>query len=310
MEAEVVYMITVLIYQASSSVPPLSTPIIDLSPRKLAPSTTQVPIFTTTTTTTTTTCLLLPPPQQQSITDSELVARVTALEQKFTAFEHKCKTLDSMTQNLGSRVFTLELRDLPHKIDETVRETVKEVVQVALQAPLRDRFRDLPEADMKKMLHQRMFRDEFFAKRDKSRKRRRDDQDPPPPPLDSDLNKKKPYNSGTSGSSQPPAPQSFAWKMIDTRDATSSSSKQQSGPHSEQPIEDIPMPDTANISYSEDTGSVHLLKIKPRPEWLKPILEENRPESPEPDSSILLNDLLEQENNWANALANSYKDPE
>ncbi|GJQ91278.1 hypothetical protein Tco_0002417 [Tanacetum coccineum] len=28
------------------------------------------------------------------------------------------------------------------------------------------------------------------------------------------------------------------------------------------------MPDTANISYSEDTGSAHLLKIKPRPEWL------------------------------------------
>ncbi|GJW82639.1 hypothetical protein Tco_0155784 [Tanacetum coccineum] len=30
------------------------------------------------------------------------------------------------------------------------------------------------------------------------------------------------------------------------------------------------MPDTANISDSEDTGSAHLLKIKPRPEWLKP----------------------------------------
>ncbi|GJZ50094.1 hypothetical protein Tco_0604284 [Tanacetum coccineum] len=174
-EAEVVSMVTVLIYQASSSVPPLSTPIIDLSPSKLAPSTTQVPIFTATTTTTTTTCLLLPPPQQQSITDSELVARVTALEQKFTAFEHKCKTLDSMTQNLRSR------------------------------APLRDRFRDLPEADMKEMLHQRMFesgsykipkhvalyealeasieraqRDEFFVERDKSRKKQRDDQDPPP----------------------------------------------------------------------------------------------------------------------------------
>ncbi|GJR78463.1 hypothetical protein Tco_0149248 [Tanacetum coccineum] len=231
-EAEVVYMVTVLIYQASSSVPPLSTPIIDLSPPKPAPSTTQVPIFTTTTTTTTTTCLLLPPPQQQSITDSELVARVTALEQKFTAFEHKCKTLDSMTQNLRSRVFTLDLRDLPHKIDETVRETVKEVVQVALHAPLRDRFRDLPEADMKEMLHQRMFesgsykllpknfalyealeasieraqRDEFFVERDKSRKKQRDDQDPPPPLPNSNLSKKKPHNSGTSGSSQPPTP--------------------------------------------------------------------------------------------------------
>ncbi|GKE38826.1 hypothetical protein Tco_1462231 [Tanacetum coccineum] len=59
-EAEVVSMVTVLIYQALSSVPPLSTPVIDLSPPKPASSTTQTPIFTTTTTTTTTP--LLPPP--------------------------------------------------------------------------------------------------------------------------------------------------------------------------------------------------------------------------------------------------------
>ncbi|GJR13221.1 hypothetical protein Tco_0795873 [Tanacetum coccineum] len=39
-EAEVVSMVTVPIYQASSSVPPLSTPVIDLSPPKPASSTT------------------------------------------------------------------------------------------------------------------------------------------------------------------------------------------------------------------------------------------------------------------------------
>ncbi|GKD68620.1 hypothetical protein Tco_1322710 [Tanacetum coccineum] len=188
-------MVTVLIYQASSSVPPLSTPVIDLSPPKPASSTTQAPIFTATTMTTTTT--LPPPPQQQSTTESELAKRVTALEKKFSELEQNNKNLDNTTRNLGSRVFTLELRDLPYKIDEVVRENVKEAVQVALQAPLRDRFRDLPEADMKEMLHQRMFetgsykslpehialyealeasmeraqRDEFFAERDKSRKR-------------------------------------------------------------------------------------------------------------------------------------------
>ncbi|GKE25157.1 hypothetical protein Tco_1436669, partial [Tanacetum coccineum] len=54
----------------------------------------------------------------------------------------------------------MEPRDLPHKINEAVRENVKEVVQIALQAPLRDRFRDLPEEDMKEMLHQRMFESE------------------------------------------------------------------------------------------------------------------------------------------------------
>ncbi|GJS81285.1 hypothetical protein Tco_0747826 [Tanacetum coccineum] len=156
---------------------------------------TQAPIFTATTTTTTTT--LPPPPQQQSSTDSELVARVTTLEQKFFELEQKNKNLDNTTRNLRSRVFTLELRDLPHKIDEVVRESVKEVVHVALQAPLRDRFRELLEADMKEILHQRMFEtstykslpehvalyealeasmeqanmDEFLAEKDKSHKR-------------------------------------------------------------------------------------------------------------------------------------------
>ncbi|GKA61285.1 hypothetical protein Tco_0760692, partial [Tanacetum coccineum] len=47
------------------------------------------------------------------------------------------------------------------------------------------------------------------------------------------------------------------------------------------------MPDTANISDSEDTSYAHLPKIKPRPEWLKPIPKEDRPESPEPDWSLL-----------------------
>ncbi|GKG02310.1 hypothetical protein Tco_0307015 [Tanacetum coccineum] len=139
------------------TLPPLSIPVIDLSPPKPTPSTTQTPVFTATTSTTTTTGPLPSPPQQQSTTDSELAARVIALEQKFTAFKKKSKNLDNTTQNLGSRVFTLELRDLPHKINEAVRENVKEAVQIALQAPLRDRFIDLPKADMKEMLHQRMF---------------------------------------------------------------------------------------------------------------------------------------------------------
>ncbi|GJX43782.1 hypothetical protein Tco_0260458 [Tanacetum coccineum] len=118
---------------------------------------------------------------------------------------------------------------------------------------------------------ERANRDEFFAEKDKSRKRRR--------------------------SSQPPAPHSSAWKTSNTREATSSSSKQQSGPYSEQPIEDVPMPDTVHISDSEDTDSAHLPKIKPRLEWLKPIPEENRPATQEPDWVIPLNEISEPENN-------------
>ncbi|GJV48920.1 hypothetical protein Tco_1439132 [Tanacetum coccineum] len=292
-EAEVVSMVTVPIYQASSSVPPLSTPVIDLSPPKPASSTTQTPIFTATTTTTTTP--LPPPPQQQSTTESELAERVAALEKKLSDLEQTNKNLDNTTRNLGSRVYTLELRDLPHKINEAVRENVKEAVQIALQAPLRDRFRDLSEEDMKEMLHQRM--DEFLAKKDKSRKRRCDDQDPPPPPPDSDQSKRKLHDDGACGSSQPQAPQSFAWKKSDTRDAPLSSSKQQSGPHAEQPVDDIPIQDFDNISDSEDTDSAHLTKTKQRPEWLKPIQDNERPATPEPAWVIPTSHIQDAVNN-------------
>nr|GFD00555.1 hypothetical protein [Tanacetum cinerariifolium] len=73
-------------------------------------------------------------------------------------------------------------------------------------------------------------------------------------------------------------------------------------PHAEQPVEDIPMPDIANISDSDDTDSAHLPKIKQRPEWLKPILDDERPATPEPAWVIPSSHILDVENNWANAL--------
>nr|GEU38812.1 retrovirus-related Pol polyprotein from transposon TNT 1-94 [Tanacetum cinerariifolium] len=200
MEPEVVSMVTVLIYQLSSLVSPLSTPVIDLSPPKPASSTTQAPIFTATTTTTTT---ILPPPlQQQSTTKSELAERVIALENKFSDLE------------------------------------------------------ELPEADMKEILHQRMFETGTYKSL------------PEHVALYSDPSKKRRHTSDASGLSQPLAPQSFVWKTTDTKEAPSSSSQQQSSPHTEQPVKDIPMPDTANISDSEDTYSTYLPKIKLRPEWI------------------------------------------
>nr|GFA49966.1 hypothetical protein [Tanacetum cinerariifolium] len=96
------------------------TLVIDLSPPKPVSPTTQAPIFIATTITTTTTLPLPPPLQQQSTTDSELAARVTTLEKKFADFEQKSQTLENTTQNLRSRVFTLELHDMPHKINQIV----------------------------------------------------------------------------------------------------------------------------------------------------------------------------------------------
>ncbi|GKB86942.1 hypothetical protein Tco_0959214 [Tanacetum coccineum] len=155
-ETKVESMVTVPIHQASSSTPPLSTPIIDLTPPKPVSPPAQEPGFTATTaTTTTTTFPLPPPPPQQSTTVPELATRVSAMEKICANFEKKHKLQDKTTQALSSRVFTLKNHDLYSKINNYVNETVKEAVHNALQAPIRERFRDLTEFEMKEI---RMFK--------------------------------------------------------------------------------------------------------------------------------------------------------
>ncbi|GJR62124.1 hypothetical protein Tco_1504286 [Tanacetum coccineum] len=262
-EAEVVFMVTVPIYQASSSVPPLSTPVIDLSPPKPASSTTQTPIFIATTMTTTP---LLPPPQQQSTTESELVERVAALEKKLSDLEQTNKNLDNTTRNLGSRVYTLELRDLSHKINEAVCENVKEAVQIALQAPLRDRFRDLSEEDMKEMLHQRMFETGSY--------------------------KSLPEHIALYEALEASMERAQRDEFLTEKDKS---------------FDDILIQDSDNISDSEETDSAYLPKTKQRPEWLKPIPDDERPATSEPAWVIPTSHILDVVNNWANALATTYQ---
>ncbi|GJX85725.1 hypothetical protein Tco_0336499 [Tanacetum coccineum] len=81
-ETEVESMVIVPIHQASSSAPPLSTPIFNLKPLKPVSPHVQEPVFTATTTTTTTIIILPLPPRtlQQRTTDPVLVTRVFALE--------------------------------------------------------------------------------------------------------------------------------------------------------------------------------------------------------------------------------------
>ncbi|GJV07414.1 hypothetical protein Tco_1345070 [Tanacetum coccineum] len=282
-----------------------------LSPPKPASTPAPEPIFTATTTTTTTTLLLpLPPiPPTQSSTYADLNARILALEKKYAEFEQKNRILENTTKNLRSMIFELELRDLLYTINQTVHEVVKEAVQTALQASLLDRFRDLSEADMKEILHQRMFESGSY-KSHPEHVALYEAHPPQAPPKDSDPNKKSRRESDASGSKQPPAPQSSAWKTFDTREAPSSSSKQKLVPQTEQPIEDVPLPDDVNIYDSKDTDTAHLPKNQDKADWFKPIPEDDMPASPEPDWIIPPNDFPKAENNWTDALAKSYKDQE
>ncbi|GJU99580.1 hypothetical protein Tco_1328851 [Tanacetum coccineum] len=274
METKVESMVTVPIHQASSSVPPLSTPVINLSAPKLVSSLIQASIFTTKTKTTTTTTLPPPAPQQQSITDPALASYISVLETICANFEKR------------------------HKLQDKNVQAIKEAVQIVFQALFREHFRYLSEAYMKEIPRDRMFesgsyrsqpehvalyealeasmerdnRDELLTKKDKSCKRRRDDQDPPPPPTkEYEQSKKKKQDSNAS---------------------------------------DVPIPDDVHILDFEDIGAPPLSKIKTIPNWLKLVPEEDRLKTPEPDWTVPPNDLPEHENNWANAFATLYKDPE
>ncbi|GKA71806.1 hypothetical protein Tco_0778022 [Tanacetum coccineum] len=269
-ETEVESMVTVSIHQASSSASPLSTPIIDLTHPKPVSLPAQEPVFTAATTaiiaTTTKPLLPPPPPQQQSTTDPELANCVSALEEICANLAKKNKLQDQTTQALSSRIFTLENHDLYSKIDNYINETVKEAVQNTLQAqPEHTALCEALEASM-----DRKNREEFVKATTKSHKRHRDDQDPPLPPLkDSDQNKKKMHDSDTSASKQSQAQTSLSWKTSDTREAPSSSSKQNTAPQSKLPVDDFPITDDAHISDTEDNDANHLPKIKTIPDWLK-----------------------------------------
>ncbi|GJU02821.1 hypothetical protein Tco_1113159 [Tanacetum coccineum] len=223
METEVKSMVTIPIHQASSTDPPLSTPVIDLTQPKLVSPPNQEPTFTATTTTRTTTLPPPPPPQQQSTTDLVIVARVSALEQICANFKKKNKYIN---------------------------ENVKEAIQNALKAPPEHTaLYDALEASI-----DRDNRQEFIDETAKSCKRHRNDQDPlSPPSKDLDKSKKKRHDSDASASQQT------------------------------QPINDVSIPDYVHLLDSEDSGVYHLPKIKTRPDWLKPIPEEEKSKTLEPD---------------------------
>ncbi|GJW17098.1 hypothetical protein Tco_0024534 [Tanacetum coccineum] len=149
----------------------------------------------------------------------------------------------------------------------------------------------------------------------KSAKRRRHDSgasgSAQPPPKDDEQSSKKPHDSDASASKQHPTLTSTGWQITDTRDAVIDSSMHSSEPesgHSEHSSDDVSKQDEGHVSDLEDTDNAHIPKVKAAT-WFKPIQEDERPATPEPEWTIPPNDFPEPENNWANAYATSYQVP-
>ncbi|GJW60076.1 hypothetical protein Tco_0109411 [Tanacetum coccineum] len=117
------------------------------------------PTSTITTTAVTTTTTLPPPPlqPQQSTIDSILLQHIGELEQNMANLIQDNSALEEKLNKHGSRLYNLENLNIPQRVSKAVDEIVTDVVDWALQAPLRVRFRELPKADMKEILLQRMW---------------------------------------------------------------------------------------------------------------------------------------------------------
>ncbi|GJS78072.1 hypothetical protein Tco_0727953 [Tanacetum coccineum] len=130
-----------------------------------------------------------------------------------------------------------------------------------------------------------------------------------PPSKDSEQSTKNKLDSNASVAQQPPAHTSSAWQITDTRDTPPGPSMQRSDHHSEQSFDDNPITDEGHVSDPEDTDNAHIPKV-PAATWFKPIPEEERPATPEPEWTIPSNDYPEPENNWANLYTTTHQDPE
>ncbi|GJV88982.1 retrovirus-related pol polyprotein from transposon TNT 1-94 [Tanacetum coccineum] len=307
-EAEVQFMVTVPIHQDTSSVPLMSTPIIDLTVSQQAYTTVQAPLPSSTATVTaitTTTSLPQPPPQpQQGSTDSILIQRI-------------------------------------------IDQVIIDAVDWAMQALLRDRFRDLQEADTKEILHQRMWESnsynahedhkKLYKALEKSMDRDQTDQlltdlaearrkkkmrqdspktppgspphEPPPPPPLAGLSGTS-GSTGASGSSQllphPLPPQST--NRSDQLKGTAAPSSSKTAPSAEY-MAWTAIDTRLKPSISSIPEDLHMDDDSALDEQWKPVPKEDKPATLERAWSIPLSDLPVPMNNWASALTSTYAPP-
>ncbi|GKA35912.1 hypothetical protein Tco_0722403, partial [Tanacetum coccineum] len=164
---------------------------------------------------------------EKTNTKSEVQSMVTVPIHQDTSFVPLMTTsvIDLTVSQPVSTTIQAPLPTLTTTVSKAVDEIVTDAVDWAMQAPLRDRFKDFPEADMKEILHHRMWETKSYEAHEdhkklyealeKKKKRRHESpktppvspphQPPPPPPPAGPSGTSG--ASGASGSSQlPPLP--------------------------------------------------------------------------------------------------------
>ncbi|GJX03563.1 integrase, catalytic region, zinc finger, CCHC-type containing protein [Tanacetum coccineum] len=228
-------------------------------------------------------------------------------------------SLEKRLDKQGNMLYKLENLDIPHKVSKAVDEIVTDAIDWAIQAPLRDRFRDLPDADMKEILHHRMWESNSYqahedhkmlyealeksmARSSRTSRASGLSQLPPPPPPPSTNQSDQSKSTAAPSSLKTAASAKYtAWTTTDSRLKPFVSSIPE-----DLHMDDVSAPDEqAQSSDDEDIGHDHIPTVNLRQNWLKP-LTEDRPATPEPAWSIPSSDLPVSVNNWVYALTSTY----
>nr|GEX27794.1 hypothetical protein [Tanacetum cinerariifolium] len=237
---------------------------------------------------------------------------------------------------MTSSIIDLTSRPESPKVSKAISEVATDAVDWDMQAPLRNRFRDLPEADMKEILHQRMWETESYKSHEdhmqlfkaleklmnrdhseelaqdlaEARKKKKKSRESPKTPPGSPPHPPPPLPAGpsgatrASGSSQvpPPPPLSTNQDSHSKGSAAPSSSKTvASAEYQAWTRTDIRLRPSISLTPAD-------LEINKDMDWWKPF-EEERPATPEPAWSIRSSDVPVPTNNWASALASNYSPP-
>nr|GEX55712.1 hypothetical protein [Tanacetum cinerariifolium] len=119
-EIKVRLMVSVTIQQDMSSIPPMTSAIIDLTSRPKSPNVHQQFKTTITETTTTTTTLPLPSSQHQSTAEAMMMKHIGELEHIMANLIQENKGLEERLDKHGARLYTLEQLDIPHQVSKAV----------------------------------------------------------------------------------------------------------------------------------------------------------------------------------------------
>nr|GEW42141.1 hypothetical protein [Tanacetum cinerariifolium] len=269
---EVESMVSVTIQQDLSTLPPLmwtippmTSPIVDLTSIPESPKAQQQFRATTTETTTTTTTTTLPPPtdQQQSTTEAMMIKRIDELE-------HIMANLIKVNKEIEERLDTHEART---RQDLAEIRKKKKKSRESPKMPPRSPPHQPPPPPLPAGSSEASGAPGAFGSSQVP--------PPPPPPSSTTLESLSKGSAAPSSSKTTTTAKYQAWTTTDIRLKPSISLT----PTDLEMDEDMGLDEQAQLSDDEDIRSAHIPNVNLRQDWWK-YLEEERPAMPEPACDI------------------------